>query len=398
MKLTVRNSLPWLVVILLSPLVHAGALSEGSPCFTRISGPVSVPAEISGHVMFVNVMVNGHGPFRVMVDTGCSLTVVSSELAQAADAKSPDLDDEDDSIVARNGLDDPTDLQRVVLGSIEFGGVRFEGVPAVITDSFGKLSAIEGRRVDGALGFPLFADLFLGLDFPNQRILVGSQWPADVPAPRMSLPVIEHADVPFVRVQIQGQPVELMIDTGSNQALQLSNRFVPLLKWKVEPRVGAMVAVFGEIGREAIGRLAGTMQIGGLQQVEPTAIVSTGPSSLGLRSLERFCVVFHQAENRVWLCGANAAPVLPTAERSIGLSLYSDSGGFRIAGVIPGSPAEEAHLAIGTLITQIEHRPATSWTRDQLEDWINTHSALALVVASAAGDRSLSLRAWELVP
>jgi len=158
------------------------------------------------------------------------------------------------------------------------------------------------------------------------------------------------------------------------------------------------VAVLGEVGREDIGRLAGSMSLGGLQQVEPIAIISPGPSSLGLRSLERFCVIFNQSENRVWLCGANAEPILPTAERSVGLSVYPDRGGLRIAGVIPGSPAEEAHLTAGSLVTQIEHRSATSWSRDKMEEWINSHADVALVVAEKSGERALTLRSWDLVP
>jgi hypothetical protein len=311
---------------------------------------------------------------------------------------SPDFDEEDDPMFAVNGLGDPTDVQRVLLDSVELGGVRFEGVTAIVSDSFQKLSVIEGGRVDGMLGFPLFADLFLGLDFPNHRLTLTKQWPTTAPAIRASLPVVEHADVPFVQVHIQGRPIELMIDTGSNQALQLSNSLAHTFQWKEAPRVGSMVAVLGEVGREGIGRLAGSMALGDLQQVEPTAITSTGPSSLGLRSLERFCVIFHQSENRVWLCGAGAEPILPTAERSIGLSVYPASGGLRIAGVIPGSPADEAHLTAGSLVTQIEHRSAASWTRDQMEQWIDSHADVALVVAEKTGVRSLTLRAWDLVP
>jgi predicted metalloprotease with PDZ domain len=159
-----------------------------------------------------------------------------------------------------------------------------------------------------------------------------------------------------------------------------------------------MVAVVGEVGREQIGRLAGSLFLGAIQEVEPTAVVSSGPASLGLRSLERFCVIFHASENMVWLCGPDSAPIMPIAERSIGLSLYPDQGGLRIAGVIPGSPAEEANLGLGTLVTQIEHRPAASWTRDQMEQWINSRPDIALVVAGETGERTLKLHVWDLVP
>ena len=346
--------------------------------------------------MFVNVMVNGHGPFRVLVDTGCSITLVSPELAAAAGAMV--ADSEEDSVVARNALGDPTEVQEVALESIELGGVRFEDVPAAVSDSFQRLSMIQGRRIDGALGFPLFSALYLGLDFPNQRVLLGSRWPANAPPIRASLPVVEHADVPFVQVLIQGSPVELMIDTGSNKGLGLPAGLASSLKWKVEPRAGPMLVVFGEVGREQIGRLAGSILLGGIQEIEPTAIVSPGPASLGLRSLERFCVIFHQSENRVWLCGSTSAPIPPTTERSIGLSFYSDQGGLRVAGVIPGSPAEAANLVSGALVTQIERRPATSWTRDQIERWVNSRPDIALVVAGAAGERPVTLRVWDLVP
>jgi len=398
MKATVLILLTCLIVALNPPL-GASTSSAGAPGFTRISGCVSVPAEITGHVMFVNVMVNGSGPYRVMVDTGCSISVVSPELAEVVGAMTPDFDEDAYPTSAVNGLGDSADVKRVLLDSIELGGVHFEGVMAIVSDSFKKLSAIEGGRVDGMLGFPLFADLFLGFDFPNHRLILDKEWPTAVaPSICASLPVVEHADVPFVQVQIQGKPVELMIDTGSNQGLQLTNYLAASFQWKKAPRVGSLVAVLGEVGREGIGRLAGSMALGDLQQVEPTAIVSTGPSSLGLRSLERSFVVFHQSEHRVWLCGASTEPLLPTAERSVGLSLYSDRGGLRIAGVIPGSPADEAHLTAGSLVTQIEHRSATSWTRDQLEQWIDSHADVALVVAEETGERALTLRSWDLVP
>lgn len=377
-------------------LLRADAPDDGSPLFTRIAGPVSVPAEISDHVMFVNIMVNGHGPFRVMVDTGCSVSVVSPELAEAAGAMGDQTDD--DPLMANNALDDPFAVEPVTLATVDLGGVRFEGVPALVTDSMGEFSLMGGGRVDGALGFSLFTELYLGLDFPNRRLLLGKTWPVNAPAVRASLPVVERKDVPFVQVRIQGRPVEVMIDTGANQALHLPEEIASPFRWKQNPRVGTLIAVFGEIQRERVGRLAGSLTLGDVRQVEPTVAISPGDASIGLRSLEHYCVIFSQAEDKVWLCSADSAPVPPTAERTDGLSIYSDTGGWRIAGVIPGSPAEAARLAVGSLITQIEQRPAASWTRDQLQHWIDSHESIALVVAGQAGDRALTLPVWDLVP
>ncbi len=376
--------------------VFAEMNRENAPLITRIDGPVSVPAEISSHTLFVNVSINGRGPFRFMVDTGCSFTLVSPEVAEAVGAIVQDSDD--DALLAQNGFGNFTDVTHVVLGTVTLGAVCFEGVPAAVSDSFETLSQTGGGRVDGALGFPLFSDLFLGLDFPNHRVLLSSRWPEAVPPVRAILPVVETADVPFVRAQIQGKPVNVMIDTGANQALQISTDLVASLQWKQAPRIGSLVAVLGEVGREGIGRLAGSLDLGDVREIEPVAVISPALPSLGVRSLERFCVIFHRSTNEVWLCDDDAAPIPPKPERSDGLSLYADPGGWRIAGVIPGSPAAAAHLVTGALITRIENKPAVTWTRDQLQQWIESHAAIALVVADASGDRALSLNVWDLVP
>ena len=380
--------------------LHSSSLAamnrENAPLITRIDGPVSIPAEISSHTLFVNVSINGRGPFRFMMDTGCSFTLVSPEVAEAVEATVQDPDEE--AILAQNGLGDFTDVQRVVLGTVTLGGVCFEGVPAAVSDSFEKISRTGSGRVDGALGFPLFSDLFLGLDFPNYRVLLSSRWPENIPTVRASLSVSETADVPFVQAQIQGRPVSVMIDTGANQALQISAGLASSFQWKETPRMGSLVAVLGEVGREGIGRLAGDLALGDVRQVEPVAVISTGLPSIGLRTLEQFCVIFHRSTHTVWLCREDSAPIPPTPERSDGLSLYADPGGWRIAGVIPGSPAEAAHLAAGSLVTQIENKPASTWTRDQMQQWIESHASIALVVADESGDRALSLNVWDLVP
>jgi C-terminal processing protease CtpA/Prc len=85
-------------------------------------------------------------------------------------------------------------------------------------------------------------------------------------------------------------------------------------------------------------------------------------------------------------------------EHSIGLSLISDAAGWKVAGIIPGSPAERAHLAVGELVTRIEGRPACDWSRDQIGRWIDSHDSVSLALTGPSGRRDLTLRVWALVP
>jgi hypothetical protein len=380
----------------LNPGLSAANLSAYAPIFTRIQGPASIPAELSNHAMFVNVMINHRGPFRMLVDTGSGITVVSPAVAAAVDAIAHPLSD--DRVYGENGFGHFTDLHPALLHSIELGGVVFEGIGACVSDSFDQDFQTDRQRVDGILGFSLFDDLYVGLDFPHRRLLLSERWPASLPPIRAQLPLQMEGDVPFVPVRIQGRPIEVMIDSGSNNDLNLPADFARELHWQSQPKPGLLVAVLGEVGRDTIGRLAGNLRMGAARQPTPATSISNGAPSVGVRVLENFCVLFHASEDKMWLCSTAALPIPSPVQYSVGLSLISDPRGWRIAGVIPGSPAEEAHLNVGLLVTQIEGRSARSWSRDQIQKWIDSHPAMTFAVADSAGERTLSLRVWSLVP
>jgi len=375
----------------------AYAIHETGPVFTRISEPTSIPTEISCHAMYVSVMIKDKGPFRMLIDTGCSVSLVSPAVAQAVEAHDVNIDGEYQEDVVVNGVGDSSSLPRVLLDSVVIGGVRFEGVIADV-QSLDLQSKIDGRAVDGILGYGLFADVYCALDFPNRRLILSADWPKDLPPVRAALTVTERNLVPYVSAKLQDWTIEVMVDTGANQGLQLSSEGVGLFKWKTEPRPGSLIALIGETGRGWVGRLEGELDLGGVRQLDPSVAISRGRPSIGVGLLQPFCVVFHEAENKLWLCSTSDGPVPSPSERSIGLSLYSDDAGWRVAGIIPGSPAEKAHVNTGQLVTQIEGRPARAWSRDQIQDWIDTHDDVELAIAEPTGQRDLKLRVWSLVP
>jgi len=199
-------------------------------------------------------------------------------------------------------------------------------------------------------------------------------------------------------VKIQGKPFEVMVDTGSNDRLHLEPGAVASLSWKTEPRPGFLLAVAGETGRELVGRLSGDLELGRVRQFEPVVGISDGPPSIGVGLLRSFCLVFHEGEDKLWLCSNDKGPVPSPPERSVGLSLFAEGAGWRVAGIIPNSPAEEAAIKQGDLVTQIEGQPAHNWTRDQIQSWIETHPSLALRLSAKSGEREVNLRVWSLVP
>jgi predicted aspartyl protease len=340
-------------------------------------------------------MINGQGPFHMLVDTGCTCTMISPEVAAAVEARGSDA--EEGGIQALNSFGDAISLPRVLLESVTIGGVQFEGVVAGVVP-LEVQSRIDSRELDGLLGYTLFSDLFFALDYPNRELVLSSAWPADLAPVRAELPVTEISGVPFIPVTLQGKAFEVMIDTGATDKIHLPPSSVASLSWKTAPRPGLLISAAGEMGREQIGRLSGALGMGPLRQLEPVVDVSEGTPNLGVGLLHSFCLVFDESQDKLWLCSAESGPVPSPGERTVGLSMIADTAGWRVIATIPNSPAEEAAIAEGDVVTQIEGRPASGWTRDQIQDWIDAHDTLALKVSGAAGDRDLNLRVWSLVP
>jgi predicted aspartyl protease len=384
----------WIAAVGVSRL-GASDLHESAPLFTRINQPVSIPAEVTGHGIFVSVTINGQGPFRMLVDTGCTCTMISPEVAAAVEARGIDV--EEGSVQAVNGFGDAISMPRVLLDSITLGGVQFEGVVAGVVP-LEVQSKIDSRELDGLLGYTLFSDLFFALDYPNQKLVMSSEWPPNLAPVRAELAITERTEVPFVSVMVQGKDFEVMIDTGATDRLHLPPASVASLSWKTPPRPGLLIAVAGEIDREQVGRLSGELELGQLRQVEPVVDISDGTPSIGIGLLHSFCLVFDESEDKLLLCSAASGLVPSPGERSVGLSMIADPAGWRVVAIIPNSPAEEASIVNGDLVTKIEGKPAQSWTRDQIQNWIEAHDFMALTLSGAGGERDVNLRVWSLVP
>ena len=370
-------------------------IHDTAPLFTRIAVPQTIPAEVTGHGLFVSVLINGQGPFRMMVDTGCTCSMISPEVAAAVEARGAETGEE--GVQTLNGFGDAIAVPRVLLDSVTVGGVQFEGVVAGVV-ALDTQSKIDGRVLDGLLGFTLFSDLFLALDYPGRSLILSEDWPANLPPVRAEVAVKERSDVPFITAVLQRSPVDLLVDSGASDRIHLPPETAASLDWKVAPRPGLLIAVAGETAREQVGRLSGSFEIGAVRLAEPVVDISEGPANVGLGLLHAFCVVFHEAGDRMWLCAADAGPLPSPPERTIGISMVADSRGWRVVGIIPNSPAEQASVHKDDVITQIEGEPALRWPRDQLQAWMDTHEFVDLKVAAASAERELHLRVWALVP
>lgn len=196
-------------------------------CLAVLALPWCAPAQEAGHSEpleivhdkpFVLVMVNGKGPFRFVVDTGTGgEAFVSAELvAQLAIPQSGQVRLNDPS--AKGGQRVPL----VILDSLQVAGVEFTGVKAAV-HNFGSGEGV----CQGLLGFKLFRNYLLTLDYPNRRMELAS---GDLkPDGEQSvLPFRMPQGIPIVTLGIGAARIDAQLDSGGfglSLPLQMTSQF-----------------------------------------------------------------------------------------------------------------------------------------------------------------------------
>jgi len=133
----------------------AGSLADPEPLF-------AAPTRLDriGRVM-TQVMVNGKGPFRFVIDTGASRSTLSPHLAKALGLTVPT-----GRRVMLNGVTGAAEVPTVVVDSLEIGSLKFvqQHLPVIFTSIMGN--------ADGILGVAGFQDQRIDVDFKRDRVSV----------------------------------------------------------------------------------------------------------------------------------------------------------------------------------------------------------------------------------
>ena len=192
MSIRIRYRPLFLLLILLA--VVSAVASDGSH---------TIAMEIRHNMPFVQVMVNGKGPFTFGIDTGTGgQALVSPALLQQLHLPvSGEAEVGDPS-----GLN-PRKVPTVRIHSLKFAGVEFKNVNAVQYEP----SQREGE-CDGILGFVLFRDYLLTLDYPQQRLTLASGSLAG-DGGNTVLPFTMPANVPVIQLRVDSRTIDAHVDS-----------------------------------------------------------------------------------------------------------------------------------------------------------------------------------------
>ena len=313
-------------------------------------GEVELPARF-GLGPLLEVGVDGAPPVTFLLDTGFGVCVLDAVFA--ARLTSPIVPIRGEAAIVGTAQDEVPLTTAVRLGSLVCGELELRGLDAAVVDLSG-LAAAHGVELAGILGFPAFFDCLLTLDWPGGSVRVGREGLGPVDGETI-LP-LAPSETPWVVATLGERTLELHVDSGSNETLALPRELTGL-EWAFGPiPFSKVTTVTGMQERIPFGRLAGELRLGRYVLRRPIVNLTPSNARLGAGLLRRFVTSFDQRGRRVRLLREGNVLEFP-AWRGHGAGFLPQGEHEVVADVVPGSPAEAAGLAEGTLVLERRREP-----------------------------------------
>jgi hypothetical protein len=371
-----------------------------APAATRIEPqPVRLPAQILSHFFLVESPQDDGQTYRFMIDTGSSVTLVSPELAAALKQKET-RKNPTRTLPVRGANGREVELPAITLRHFRLGEAHFERVPAIIYD-FSELSAHLGLSIDGVVGFPLFRDTLLTLDYPAARMEIAPNpvvAPPPLRQPRTSVIAYNREQAtPLISVQMDNESFFVLIDSGSDGGLALNPAGLHP-RFTHGPRIGMIVSSLDGDKRQLVGRLDQNVTIGTQLVQQPVVDLTEHLSSLGGELLRHFRLTFDQQRHLVTLLRNTDGPVFMPGRRSTGLSFRRFPNYWRLLAVVPETPNSALPVQPGDLCVRINGELVEKWTFERYADLVNTAPKITYTFLSGAKETDHEVEVFELVP
>jgi hypothetical protein len=294
-----------------------------------------------------------------------------------------------------------TVLEAIILRRLSLGESHFERVPALVFD-FTDLSSHLGLQIDGIIGFPLFRNTLLTMDYPGARLVIAPYPATFAPAPRQTPRVSTVAfnnqqGTPLIPIQMGNESFVVLIDSGSDGSLSL-NPVGLHPRFAHGPRVGTIVSSLQGDRRQLTGRLSQNVLIGAHTIEQPIVDLTDQLSSIGGELLRHFILTFDQRRNQVTFTHDAEGPVSMEPRRHTGLSFARAPVYWRVLTVIPDTPTAALKVQAGDLCIRINGEPVDRWGYDRYAALLKDNAKITYTFLIGTKEIDVEVPVFELVP
>jgi len=263
------------------------------------------PMKFRGLMPVIEAKLNGQGPYFFAIDTGGGMQAdIDPSIATQLNLQS----------IGKVRIGDPSrqndrEIDVTSIASLTFGGAEFRNVTALIrTQRITK----DYPEVDGILGFALFTEYLLTLDYPAMQVrLARGALPAANGADILNLEIENR--VPVIELAVGKLRMKAHVDSGNFVAgFILPEEIVEQLTLLSEPvTVGHARSVTNQIEIKQ-AQLKETIRIGSFDYPQATiAFPALSETNVGFKILRDFAITFDQKNKRMKFerAAANATTV-----------------------------------------------------------------------------------------
>jgi hypothetical protein len=335
----------------------------------------SVPFVLANNHIYVDVRLNGRGPYRLLCDTG-GANIVTPELASELGLK-PEGQLEGAGVGEKS-----EDIGLVKVAKTELGSA-FLNDQVFFVFPMQSFAEVEGVPAVGLVGYEVFRRFVVRIDYEGSRLTLLEPGNFKYTGAGIAVPFKFNEHIPQVDGEIDGIAGKFDIDTGSRASLDLMGPFVEknALKAKYQPRIEGVTGWgVGGAARSAVTR-ATVLKLGGVSIDKPVTELTLQTKgaftdqyvagNVGAGVLKRFNLVFDYG-NQVIYFEPNANNAKPDVFDRSGLWINAKEGGYEILDVIAGSPAAAAGLKVGDRIRRVDGQPASALPLPELRTRFKT--------------------------
>jgi hypothetical protein len=346
---------------------------------------VEVPFETYGNHLFLHGKLNNTVTHDLLLDSGAADIFLSQSKAQAFHLKS----------VGKSYIPGGTTGQvftnRVKGVTLKLGALTLQDRESVVipTAETNKLSHFFGRTVTGIVGYELFQQHVVELDYQNQVLRFHRPQTYRYQGKAKPIPMKVEGERPYIEITVSpyGYPAlkgSFMIDLGSGGAVLLATGCglnQKLIAAAPKILVRKLSTIHGADNIH-LGR-AQKVQIAQQSIDNPIAVFTANANTdcdratgnIGNQILRQFKVIFNYPHRQLIL-EPNSEPRLkdPYEYDLSGLWIQATGANFkayRIETVYPNTPAAKAGIQSGDVLKEINGRPTTQLNLSQIRQQLS---------------------------
>ena len=328
----------------------AGGAAETTVAFELINNHIYAPTAVNGK------------PFVFIFDTG-GVNFITPPTAQALGLKS-------EGAMEGNGAGEGhMDIALTKVDSLKVGDATIKNQVFPVAP-LNEMSPVEGVDEQGMVGFETFRRFVTRVDYGARKLTLIDPKHFDAKDAGVAIPFKFYGNTVVIQASYNGHPGSFTVDTGSRVSLTLSSPFVSqngLSAANAKSVAGVTGWGIGGPSRAVVLR-GDSLVIGPYTIAHPIAEYSTDKGgafvdaslagNIGAGILKRYVVTLDYDHLLLYLKPISGrAPDLDTFDRA-GLWFNQDPNGFKVIDVMKGTPADEAGIKPGDVITGVDGKPA----------------------------------------